>query len=224
MQRRELLIGSAVVLVAIVSALVVGAALAESVGPTKMEPAVPGGPTPSDGGAGETTTPSDGAGNGNGDGNGDGAADGTATPTPSDGGAGTETPTDGDGEAPKMLVEVSQPSEGVADNQSATIQVTLRSAEGEPVDGATLKLQSIGTSGEFDPGAEISTDSEGRASVEWIYHQPTEAEDYAKMPPSEQTSIAVQTTVDGAQVSKFVTVKLNIDPYMEGCHSEGEDL
>ena len=49
-------------------------------------------------------------------------------------------------------------------------------------------------------------------------------EDYAKMPPSEQTSIAVQTTVNGAQVSKFVTVKLNIDPYIEGCHSEGEDL
>jgi len=226
MKKRELLIGTAIVLVAVVSAVVVGTGLAGSANTAQMQPAVPNDANPGDtsgGGSGnsspvETTTAPT---NSNGGGN------GTTTPSNSDGGDGndaeTTTASGSSGESMKMLVEVSQPSKGVGDNESAKLTITLRSAEGEPVEGTELKLQSVGVTGEFKPGTTVETDSEGKATVKWFYYQPTKAEDYAKMPPSEQTSIAVQTTGDG-KVSKFVTVKLNIDPYIEGCHSEGEDL
>jgi hypothetical protein len=224
MKKRELLIGTAIVLVAVVSAVVVGTGLAGSVNTAQMQPAVPNDANPSDTSGGgnsspaETTTaPS----------NSNEGGDGTTTPNDANEGNSTDgettTASGTSAESMKMLVEVSQPSKGVGDNESAKLTITLRSADGEPVEGKELKLQSVGVTGEFKPGTTVETNGEGKATVKWFYYQPTKAEDYAKMPPSEQTSIAVQTTGDG-KVSKFVTVKLNIDPYMEGCHSEGEDL
>jgi hypothetical protein len=216
MERRNLFIGIAVVLAAVISAAAVGAGIAGTVQTTTMDPAVQWTPTPT---PASTPTPDEGT---------DGAGDGTTTRTTTGDGGAPETTTgtgNGDSNADvEMMVEVNQPSDGVGDNQSAKFSITIRRSDGAPVTDTTVKLQSVGAAGEFAPGNEVTTDSEGRATCEWIYHQPTEADNYAKMPPSEQTSMAVQATVNGNQISEFVTVKLNIDPYIEGCHSEGEDL
>ncbi|HKL28973.1 MAG TPA: hypothetical protein VJ898_06855 [Natrialbaceae archaeon] len=217
MERRNLFIGIAVILAAVLSAAAVGAGIAGSVQTTTMDPAVEWTPTPT---PESTPTPDEGT---------DGAGEGTTTrtTTPGDGGAPETTTGTGDGDSNadvEMMVEVNQPSEGVGDNQSAKFDITIRRSDGSPVKNANVKLQSVGAAGEFVPGNEVTTDSEGKATCEWVYHQPTDAEDYPKMPPSEQTSMAIQATVNGNEVSQFVTVKLNIDPYIDGCHSEGEDL
>ncbi len=193
------------VAIAVVSAAAMGVTLAQTVNTTTMDPAVPNTAAPTDGGSGT----------------GDGDGTGSGETTAGDGETGTDDESDG---GAMMLVETSQPSGGVADEESATLTVTVKHADGSPVEGTTLQLTSIGAAGEFDPGTEIETDSDGTASVKWYYIQPDEAEDFSQMPPSEQTSIAVETTVDGTELAKFATIKLDIDPYREGCHSEGEDL